>query len=158
MSTTTAPKLTDSQAELLVQRNKAVEGWNDAHSNMVKAMEAERAASPKSKAHEDAQKQRLSFGGKKANRRAEIRQFELDLRLEGLIPDHIEAWVEPASARVSNSRLLPMTQEEIQEKINKVLALMGSLSDSEATVKHDCEIRINGLKKAAEARGYTVTV
>lgn len=145
--------MTTTTASPTQARDDAVAAWTEADAAMRKAQEAERSAPKPSAARATARAARLSYGAKKANRKHDIRQAELDLRIEGV---EFTPWDEPAKP-ASASRLLPMTQAEIEEKLERVRKLRATLKpgDSDAVI-HDCDVRIKALLKSAEQRGYEV--
>lgn len=151
MSTTTTTPLTANQQTLLDARDAKVAEWTTTNAKLTAAVEARRSASPKSAAAKAAQKTAWSEGGKLANRKHEIRQLEIDLRLED-VP--FTPWEEPAKTTTSSTRLLPMSKTEIETKLAKLRAL--AATGVPETVKHDIDVRVRALVKAAEVRGYEV--
>lgn len=150
MSSTTTTQLTADQQALLKTRDEKVAAWTETNDRLQKAVADRKAASPKSSAAVAAQKVAWSEGGKLANRKHEIRQAELDLRLEGV---EFEAWNEPAKV-ASASRLTPMSQGEIETKLAQLRKLAST--DLPESVKHDIDVRVRALLKSAEVRGYQV--
>lgn len=130
--TTTDPP-TDERNPLLVTRDRKIAEYTK---------EAEHADSAKARGDKASA---ASHNAKKANRSAEIGELELDLTIEGVAFD---PWGKP---RVSKSRMAPLSQEEIEASLAKVVAVLQA-KDTPASVKHNADMRIFA---PAEERGDT---
>lgn len=94
----------------------------------------------------------LSVSAKMSIRSARIATAELDLALEGV---EFETWVKPTTS-TKTSRMLPMSQDEIETKIAALVKIRDNEKTPE-TVKVTADQRIQALKKSATKRGYTLS-